>query len=170
MQHFDFFGDLAAPAVVFQTRGQNSWVNFSGQNAEANAMRIKARALKKEGKIELANKLLKKAEKLFKFAEPKVSIFPNIFNFRRYETARRISEQKGIDSRADKRVDDLSTALETYSARSRGTRGVNKRDIRESKRLGSFYVDAVAEYTFDESINNGILAAFPKFKGASKLR
>ena len=83
MQHLDLFGDLAAPAVVFQTRGQNSWVNFSGQNAKANAMRAKARALQKEGKTELANKLLEKVERLFKFTEPKISICPNVFNLKK---------------------------------------------------------------------------------------
>jgi hypothetical protein len=43
--------------------------------------------------------------------------------------------------------------LEAYSAKSRGTRGVNKRDLRESKRLGGFDVNVIAEYTLDKEIN-----------------
>jgi hypothetical protein len=56
--------------------------------------------------------------------EPKIAIFPTKFNFRRYETARRISEQEDINSRPNKRVDDLPGLLEKYSKRSSGTRGV----------------------------------------------
>lgn len=46
LQHLDLYSDVAAPAVIFQTRGQNSWVNFSGVNAEANQLRKEARELK----------------------------------------------------------------------------------------------------------------------------
>lgn len=50
LQHLDLYSTDAAPAVVFQTRGQNSWVNFSGVNEEANALRIQARELRKKVK------------------------------------------------------------------------------------------------------------------------
>jgi hypothetical protein len=56
--------------------------------------------------------------------ETKIAIFPTKFNFRRYETARRISEQEDINSRPNKRVDDLPGLLERYSKKSSGTRGV----------------------------------------------
>lgn len=35
LQHLDLYSFRALPAVIFQTRGQNSWVNFSGVNDEA---------------------------------------------------------------------------------------------------------------------------------------
>ena len=61
--------------------------------------------------------------------EPKIAIFPTKFNFKRYETARRISEQEDINSRPNQRVDDLPGLLEKYSKRSSGTRGVDKRNV-----------------------------------------
>ena len=68
--------------------------------------------------------------------EPKIAIFPTKFNFRRYETARRISEQEDINSRPNRGVDDLPGLLERYSKKSSGTRGVNKRSLRGTKRIG----------------------------------
>lgn len=169
LQHLDLYSDVAAPAVIFQTRGQNSWVNFSGVNAEANQLRKEARELKKQGKLEEANILLEKAEKMFKFAEPKIAIFPTKFNFRRYETARRISEQEDINSRPNKRVDDLPGLLEKYSKRSSGTRGVDKRNVRRTERLRGNDVNVIAEYSFDNEVNNGIKEAFPLFQGVQKI-
>ena len=89
--------------------------------------------------------------------EPKIAIFPTKFNFRRYETARRISEQEDINSRPNQRVDDLPGLLERYSKESSGTRGVNKRSIRGTKRIGAFDVNVIAEYTLDNAINEGKL-------------
>jgi hypothetical protein len=169
LQHLDLYSDEAAPAVIFQTRGQNSWVNFSGVNDSANELRKQARELKKEGKIEEANKLFKEADKIFKFAEPKINIFPGKLNFKRYETARRINEQQEIDTRADKRSDVLSKLLEEYSKRSSGTRGVNKRDVQGVKRIGSFDLNVKAEYDLDKLIDSNIKKAFPDFKGVQKI-
>ena len=80
---------------------------------------------------------------------PKIAIFPTKFNFRRYETARRISEQEDINSRPNRGVDDLPKLLEKYSKKSSGTRGVNKRSLRGTKRIGAFDVNVIAEYTLD---------------------
>ena len=85
--------------------------------------------------------------------EPKIAIFPTKFNFKRYETARRISEQEDINSRPNRGVDDLPKLLEKYSKRSSGTRGVNKRSIRGPKRIGAFDVNVIAEYTLDDAID-----------------
>jgi len=169
LQHLDLYSDVAAPAVIFQTRGQNSWVNFSGANKKSNDLRRQAKELRKQGKIKEANKLVEKANKLFKFAEPKIAIFPNKFNFKRYETARRISEQETIDSRPNRRANVLSELLEKYSKRSSGTRGVNKREVRGVKRLGLFDINVIAEYTLDKKISEGIKKAFPKFKEVQKI-
>ena len=89
--------------------------------------------------------------------EPKIAIFPTKFNFRRYETARRISEQEDINSRPNRGVDDLPKLLEKYSKRSSGTRGVDKRSLLGTKRIGLLDLNVVAEYTLDNAINEGIL-------------
>jgi hypothetical protein len=98
----------------------------------------------------VAKELVEKANNLFKIAEPKIAIFPTKFNFKRYETARRIAEQEEIDSRPNRGANVLSKLLEKYSKRSSGTRGVNKRDIRGIKRLGAFDINVIAEYTLDK--------------------
>ena len=85
--------------------------------------------------------------------EPKIAIFPTKFNFRRYETARRISEQEDINSRPNRGVDDLPGLLERYSKGSSGTRGVNKRSLRGTKRIGAFDLNVIAEYTLDDAID-----------------
>ena len=89
--------------------------------------------------------------------EPKIAIFPTKFNFRRYETARRISEQEDINSRPNRGVDDLPKLLERYSKKSSGTRGVDKRSLRGTKRIGLLDLNVVAEYTLDNAISEGIL-------------
>jgi hypothetical protein len=86
--------------------------------------------------------------------EPKIAIFPTKFNFRRYETARRISEQEDINTRPNKRVDDLPGLLERYSKRSSGTRGINRRNLQEVRKIGVFDVNVVAEYTLDNKVDS----------------
>ena len=149
LQHLDLFSDKAAPAVIFQTRGQNSWVNFSGENKRANDLRKQGRALVSEGKTEEAAKLFEEADKLFKFAEPKIGLLPNEFNFKKYDTARRLENNEAINGRTEKGNNELSSALETNSNRSRRTRGVNKRDVRRTERLRGNDVNVIVEYTLD---------------------
>lgn len=146
LQHLDLYSDEAAPAVIFQTRGQNSWVNFSGANKEANDLRKQARELRKQGETKKADELVEQANKLFKFVEPKIAIFPTKFNFKRYETARRINEQETIDSRPNRGANVLSGLLEKYSKRSSGTRGINKRDIRKTESIRGNDVNVISEY------------------------
>jgi len=169
LQHLHLYSDEAAPAVIFQTRGQNSWVNFSGANEQSNQLRKQARALAKEGKTEEAKKLFEQADKLFKFAEPKIGLLPNKLNFKQYETTRRLENEEAINNRADTRDNDVSKALETNTNRSRRTRGVNKRDVRRTERLREVDVNVVAEYSLDNKILSGIKKAFPNFKGAQKI-
>ena len=89
--------------------------------------------------------------------DPKIAIFPTKFNFKRYETARRISEQRiseqeDINSRPNRGVDDLPGLLERYSKESSGTRGINKRSLRGTKRIGLLDLNVVAEYSLDDAI------------------
>ena len=85
--------------------------------------------------------------------EPKIAIFQTKFNFRRYETARRISEQEDINSRTNRGVDDLPGLLERYSKKSSGTRGVDRRNLQEVRKIGVFDVNVVAEYTLDNKVD-----------------
>ena len=86
--------------------------------------------------------------------ETKIAIFPKKFNFRRYETARRISEQEDINSRTNRGVDDLPGLLERYSKKSSGTRGVDKRNVRRTERLRGNDVNVIALYTLDNKVDS----------------
>ena len=86
--------------------------------------------------------------------EPKIAIFPTKFNFRRYETARRISEQEDINSTPNRGVDDLPGLLEKYSKRSSGTRGINKRNLQEVRKIRVFDVNVIVEYTLDNKVDS----------------
>lgn len=75
--HSAMYSDVARKAMTTETRGQNSWVNFSGVNDEVFKIRDKARALRKEGKIEQAKKLTDKVYGQMKFADQKVGLLPD---------------------------------------------------------------------------------------------
>jgi hypothetical protein len=44
--------------------------------------------------------------------------------------------------------------LEKYSKRSSGTRGVDKRNVRRTKRIGLLDLNVVAEYTLDNKVDS----------------
>jgi hypothetical protein len=85
------------------------------------------------------------------------------------ETERRNTEQGEIDRRPNKGNNVLSKLLAKYSRASSQKRGVNKRNIREVKRLGKFDVNVKAEYTLDSKINEALKKIFPKFQGVQKI-
>ena len=58
--HSRMYSPLARKAMTTETRGQNSFVNFSGVNEEVNKLREKARKLRQEGDIEGAKAIVKK--------------------------------------------------------------------------------------------------------------
>ncbi len=74
------FSDKARPAMTTLTRGQNSWVNFSGANDESNQLFKEARNLRKAGKHSEAKAISTKAIDSFKFAEQKLGFLPDKFN------------------------------------------------------------------------------------------
>ncbi len=74
--HARMYSPLARRAMTTETRGQNSWVNFSGQNENVFNKFKEANKLQKEGKIEDANKLREEAKKEMKFAEQKIGLLP----------------------------------------------------------------------------------------------
>lgn len=75
--HSVMYSPLARKAMTSETRGQNSFVNFSGVNEEAFKLRDKARELRKNGNIEEANKLVGEVYDMMKFADQKIGLMPD---------------------------------------------------------------------------------------------
>lgn len=74
--HSRMYTPLARRAMTSETRGQNSWVNFSGVNDEAFKLRDKARKLRKEGRTDEAAKLIEQVYEMMAFAEQKIGLMP----------------------------------------------------------------------------------------------
>lgn len=170
LQHLDLYSFEALPAVIFQTRGQNSWVNFSGANNEA------LRKIREGSKTNNKN-LLEEGQKEFIFATPKDSILPSIFNFKTYETARRINEQEEIrkseaylDPRGKHEDTYISELLTRHTSRNSGKlNGFSRRSLGVSKRVGDYDVDVIAEYEGNQEVESLIKNVFPEFKGTQKI-
>ena len=170
LQHLDLYSFEALPAVIFQTRGQNSWVNFSGVNNEA------LRKIREGSKTNNKN-LLEEGQKEFVFAAPKDSILPRIFNFKTYETARRINEQEEIrkseaylDPRGKNEDTNIPELLSRNTSRNSGKlNGFSRRSLGVSKRLGGYDVEVIAEYEGNQEIESLIKNVFPGFKGTQKI-
>jgi len=77
--HSRMFSPIARKALTAETRGQNSYVNFSGVNTEAFKLRDKGRSLRKEGKLEEAQEFTNKAYAMMKYAPQKVGLLPDEF-------------------------------------------------------------------------------------------
>lgn len=92
--HSQMYSSLARRAMTTETRGQNSYVNFSGVNDEAFKLRNEARKLRSEGKTEQAAKISRKVGEMMKFAEQKIGLLPEEFS----ETSVDISNNYGISS------------------------------------------------------------------------
>lgn len=75
--HSRMYSPLARRAMTTETRGQNSWVNFSGANQQAQKLINESRALRKEGKFDEAQAKVDEAMKIFKFAEQKNALMPD---------------------------------------------------------------------------------------------
>jgi hypothetical protein len=85
--HSKMYSPLAKRAMTTETRGQNSWVNFSGVNDDAFALRDKARILRKEGNLEEANALTSQVYDMMKFADQKIGLMPLWVSQSEYKTA-----------------------------------------------------------------------------------
>jgi hypothetical protein len=75
--HSEMYSPEAKKAMTSETRGQNSWVNFSGVNDAAFKKREKARQLRKEGKIDQANQMVGEVYDEMKFADQKIGLLPS---------------------------------------------------------------------------------------------
>lgn len=79
--HVRMFSPLAARAMTTETRGQNSYVNFSGVNDQIKGLREQARQLRQDGASEEQVKpIVDKIYELGSFAEQKVGLLPEEFS------------------------------------------------------------------------------------------
>ncbi len=78
--HARMFSPLARRAMTTETRGQNSFVNFSGVNEKIEKDRDEARKLREAGDIEGAKKLVDKIYEEGSFAEQKIGLLPEEFS------------------------------------------------------------------------------------------
>jgi hypothetical protein len=78
--HARMYSPLARRAMTTETRGQNSYVNFSGVNEEADKIREQSRKLREEGKLEEALKLTDEIYEKTSFADQKVGLLPEEFS------------------------------------------------------------------------------------------
>jgi len=74
--HARMYSPLARRAMTSETRGQNSYVNFSGVNEDVFKIRDKAREERKKGNDAEADKLLDEVYNKMKFADQKVGLLP----------------------------------------------------------------------------------------------
>lgn len=163
LQHLALFSDKAAPAVIAQTRGQNSWVNFSGVNAEPLEMYKQARAAERAGDTKKAKQLRKQANQIFRFAEPKIGILPDIFNFRRYATATEIPNRLQEGSNAGGQIlgnviSPASSWLDSPSTRAGYLKRIDKAAVRT---IGRDNVAVAAIYTPKPEVADQIRKVLP---------
>ncbi len=91
--HSRMYSPKARRAMTTETRGQNSWVNFSGVNDEAFKLRDEARRLRKEGKFDEALEKVEEAYRIMRFADQKIGLLPEEFS----KTDEEISEQPAAE-------------------------------------------------------------------------
>jgi hypothetical protein len=95
--HSQMYSDKARRAMTTETRGQNSWVNFSGVNDKAFAVRDEARALRAKAEqtnnvdekrrlLEEAKAKVEQAYATMKFADQKIGLLPDDFVFEEVTT------------------------------------------------------------------------------------
>jgi hypothetical protein len=77
--HARMFSPEARKAMTTETRGQNSFVNFSGVNDKVNELREQARELRDEGLFAQARKKVEEIYEQISFADQKVGLLPEEF-------------------------------------------------------------------------------------------
>lgn len=74
--HARMYSPEARKAMTSETRGQNSYVNFSGVNEEAFKLRDQAREARKAGDTEKAEQLVGQVYDMMSFADQKIGLLP----------------------------------------------------------------------------------------------
>jgi hypothetical protein len=96
-EHSRMYTPLARKAMTTETRGQNSYVNFSGVNEKAFKLRDIARKLRAEGNIKDADRLVNKVYEMMQFAPQKLGLLPDEFSLRDDELKPSLRQQKVSD-------------------------------------------------------------------------
>jgi hypothetical protein len=110
--HSEMYSPEARKAMTSETRGQNSWVNFSGVNDAVFKKRDKARELRKQGKVEEADKMVGEVYEEMKFADQKVGLLPD-FAFEEGRPSKIKAQIVGKNARLSQDVrDNLQIARE----------------------------------------------------------
>lgn len=78
--HARMFSPLARRAMTTETRGQNSYVNFSGVNEKIDKLREEARKLREQGDEEGAKLIVDKIYQEGLFADQKIGLLPEEFS------------------------------------------------------------------------------------------
>jgi hypothetical protein len=78
--HARMYSPLARRAMTTETRGQNSFVNFSGVNERVEALREEAIKLREEGKLDEAAAIVNQIYDEAKFADQKIGLLPEEFS------------------------------------------------------------------------------------------
>lgn len=127
-EHSRMYTPLARKAMTSETRGQNSYVNFSGINDKAFKLRDVARKLRAEGRIEEANKLVNKVYEMMQFAPQKLGLMPDEFSMRddelKSESKPALKQQKGYP-------DALADSREEYANKNKNSFGDVSRYVRK---------------------------------------
>jgi hypothetical protein len=92
--HARMYSPLARRAMTTETRGQNSWVNFSGINDEAFKKIDRARELRRQGKKAEAQEIVSQIYEMMSFAEQKVGLLPREFSELSLEEGTATAEQE----------------------------------------------------------------------------
>jgi hypothetical protein len=121
--HARMYSPLARRAMTTETRGQNSYVNFSGVNERVEALREEARKLRDEGKLDEAAAIVNQIYDEAKFAEQKIGLLPQEFsevdqgNILTADTKDATNLQKALDA-----LDKIEKDLDKFG---KETLGVN---------------------------------------------
>ena len=115
--HSRMYSPLARRAMTSETRGQNSYVNFSGVNQRIDEMREQARELRDNGQFDEAQALVNEIYELASFADQKVGIMPDEFieideSFE--GDADRVSSQPNTERSIDQELKDKAQPIELF--------------------------------------------------------
>ena len=78
--HARMYSPLARRAMTTETRGQNSYFNFSGDNKKLEALREKGNQQREAGDLKGAEETTSKIYEISKFADQKVGLMPEEFS------------------------------------------------------------------------------------------
>ena len=137
--HSRMYSPLARRAMTTETRGQNSWVNFSGVNNKAQDLINDSRALRKEGKFEEAQAKVDEAMKLFKFADQKNALMPEEFVQLDEEVDVKPTEAQSLEAIVEPgrpQQEQTTEQLTLEIDQTKGRRGINQTE---------FFVEAANE-------------------------